>query len=631
MLILTRRIAMRSFLAQLTLVSRCGCVALSLATLGSQVSAAVLYDQDNNAGGNNIASQDFEAGFNAFDCQAYDDFIVPPGDIWSINTVFVRGVYSVAGPAPIVRVQFYADAGGSPGALINSVDIAVFTDAAGDFTIPIPPQLLPAGHYWVSVIAVMDFGTSGQWFWRGRLVQSNAPAHWANPGDGFGTGCTAPTPAQTCIPVFGPDALFRLEGDNVRPQDRVSATEKGSVLIFSKVELKWDVNGALVQDTFIQITNDNNAGTNVQLYFVNGDPPLAAIPAGQPGGPERAHPGWNNIDNAIFLTANQPSYWSALTGQPGSPFPPPSTGPVSPFTVLDPGIPPGRPDPDSPTSPDRVLRGFIVAFAINPAGEEIKWNHLFGNATLVNYRDGTAWEYNAWSFQAVDPMLATGAQTGTPGIIALDGVEFAPAFDQLLFNFVAVGSSAFSSLATQVVATPDLTLHHVYNDLRENTIGPRTTKAKFDIWNQNEVKFSGAERCLTCWDQRLLGNWAPLANHFLRPNLQTNVGKARVNGENSPVVCPTFPNNGAYPLLGVIATRLSFDGGLRLADAGTNLHGMGTENAVMYFDISPPTQPATSDDVENGQIDSGLSILDNPREAGKDEMPAAIQNNRVKH
>jgi hypothetical protein len=421
-----------------------------------------------------------------------------------------------------------------------------------------------------------------------------------------------PAPGACCFPATGMCTMATMlggadctaaggvyQGNNTLcanvvcpPPDRVDATQKGAVLIFSKVELRWDASGLLVTDTFIQLTNDNNAGTYVQLYFINGDPPTPAIPAGYPGGPERAHPGWNRIDNTIYLTANQPSYWSALTGQPGA-----FTGPVSPFTILDPGFPPGRPDPDSagmgggaPT--DRVLRGFIIAFAVNANGAEIKWNHLAGNTTLVDYRQATAWQYNAWSFQAIDPMIQTGDPTGTPGVINLNGVEFAQAFDQLLMNFQAVGSAGFSGPAHQVVSDTDLTLHLINTDVRQNGTGPRTTKVVFDVWNQNELKFSGAERCITCWLQRLLGLWSPISNHFIRPNLQTNVGKARINGVASPVVCndPAYPST-AEPLLGVIATKLVFNG-MQYAVAGTNVHGLGFESATIQFDLSSPPLPA---------------------------------------
>jgi alkylated DNA repair dioxygenase AlkB len=63
----------------------------------------------------------------------------------------------------------------------------------------------------------------------------------------------------------------------------VSATEKGSLLVFSKVELRW-TEGApavytLAQDTFIDLANDHPEDVQVQMYFINGDPPLAAAPS----------------------------------------------------------------------------------------------------------------------------------------------------------------------------------------------------------------------------------------------------------------------------------------------------------------------------------------------------------------
>lgn len=56
----------------------------------------------------------------------------------------------------------------------------------------------------------------------------------------------------------------------------MSATEKGSLLYFSKVELRWEGTPpyAPVQDTFIMLTNDFPGQVRVQLYFINGDEPI---------------------------------------------------------------------------------------------------------------------------------------------------------------------------------------------------------------------------------------------------------------------------------------------------------------------------------------------------------------------
>ncbi|NNM25241.1 MAG: choice-of-anchor E domain-containing protein, partial [Phycisphaerales bacterium] len=273
---------------------------------------------------------------------------------------------------------------------------------------------------------------------------------------------------------------------------RGTCTEKGSLLVFSKVEILWDGDGNLVQDTFISITNDMNQDVAVQLYFINGDPPLAADPVTG----ERAHAGWNWVDNQITLTANEPTYWSALSGQPKG---------VSPFTVVDPGFPPGRPSIDN--AGKRMLRGYIVGWAVNRDNQEIRWNHLSGHGTIVNYvRSGSAWEYNACAYAAVDPAIANGQPTGTPGEINLDGLEYAQAFNELLVNFQAVGSAAFSG-PRLVISDTDLTLHPVEVDLRQETVGPVTTKASFNVWNMNEVKFSGLHRCVTCWDETLASRY----------------------------------------------------------------------------------------------------------------------------
>lgn len=411
-------------------------------------------------------------------------------------------------------------------------------------------------------------------------------------------------------------AVLVLATPAMAQQDRVSATEKGSLLIFSKVELRWTPTAGgqfdLQQDTFLDLANDFPGLVFVKMYFVNGDPPLEAVPGG-----ERAHPGWNWVDNTIILTPNQPTYWSALSGEPAG---------VSPFTALDPGFPPGRPDPESM---DRVLRGYVLAWAVLPTGEEIRWNHLKGDATIVNYGklvdagQPFAWEYNAYAFQVVSPTNNGEETDGMPGILALDGVEYAPCFDLLLLDFYAVGSTAFNptfglGMTTANISDTDLTLFPVTADLRQETLGPVTTKADFAIWNQNEIGFSGAFRCITCWDQTLLGDYG-IPNHFLLANLQTDKGKARIDGVFSQV-CDTFDDDGLpvlvsvdVPLLGVVAKMLTItsDGPMGTlvsrAAAGTNLAGMGTETAFIMFDVGDGGPPETDFPLPPSRFDSAPS------------------------
>ncbi len=345
----------------------------------------------------------------------------------------------------------------------------------------------------------------------------------------------------------------------------------------------------------------------------------ASVSCPQP--PERAHPGWNWVDVGVMLTKNQPAYWSALTGQPG-----PGGSAVSPFTIVDPSLNPlqqGRPALDGTT--DRVLRGFVYAWAVDAFNREISWNHLKGDATIVNYRDGAAWEYNAWAFQVVAP-VAHGVHTGiTPGQLDLDGVEYVPGFAQLQLDFYAAGSSALSGgsgpFAGDLVTDTELVLHPIVADLRQETVGPITTKANFVIWNEDETQLTGLHRCITCWDQTLISLYAGFNNHFLLSNLQTDKGRARIDGiasQQCDFLPPFEDSSVSVSLLGVAAKHISFASGARLDSAGTNLIGMGIEPqvAAIQYDLGSGPPPTLVDPDSGGRPalqprgGRGLSLAD---------------------
>ncbi|MCP3902959.1 MAG: PKD domain-containing protein [Planctomycetes bacterium] len=365
----------------------------------------------------------------------------------------------------------------------------------------------------------------------------------------------------------------------------------------------------------VTVTDDNGCSSSETTTLIPG-------PCG------RDHLGWNYYDNAITLTGDQPVYWSLLSGQPAG---------LAPFTALDPGNPPGRPANDG--TGDRVLRGWVLAWPVQNTGEEIKWNHLAGNGTIVNHRDGYAWEYNSFNYPVVDDLVDQGAQSGTPGVLNLDGMEFAQSPSMLLFNFQAVGSQVLSG-PRQVTTNTDLTLHPVDADLRDEGDGPVTTKAVMSIWNMNEVKFSGTQRCITCWDQTLLSDYS--APHFELDVLQTDHGKARVDGvESSWCDVDVDPGDGplgGHPddvvsqdaaLLGVISRILTFDAGAGgYAAHGTNVIGMGYEQSVIEYDMMsmPQESPMAPPFVRGSASEKGSLVIWSNVELRWDAMGFPVQD-----
>ncbi len=235
-------------------------------------------------------------------------------------------------------------------------------------------------------------------------------------------------------PDSDPDFVTTAGDPNPDQNARATISSKGSFVVFPKVEIKWDSSGDVIQDTFLDLTNDYPNSVRVQMYFVNADCCV-----------------W--LDNAITLTGNQPIYWSALTGDPRF---------LSPFTELG----RGNRDTDPTNVNGRVLRGYVVAWAVDPiTGNEISWNHLKGDAVVVNYKEGSAWEYNTWNFRAVSG--TTGAPLLAPfGTLDLNGVEYDFAPDTLLLDFYASGATFFTGPNGAATIDTDLTLMAAIKDLR---------------------------------------------------------------------------------------------------------------------------------------------------------------------
>ena len=200
----------------------------------------------------------------------------------------------------------------------------------------------------------------------------------------------------------------------------VSVTQPGSLLLFLNVEIKWDAAGNLIQDTFLTLNNDWDESVDLMIFHVDAEPPDYPVVC------------QDMIDNTIVLTANETTYWAASTGQPKG---------VSPFTA----IAVRRPDPDPRNPGGTHVRGYVLAWAINDSNQEIRWNHLHGTGTAVNYKYMQAWECGAWAFQGLSGP-ANGQPLSEPfGTLDLNGTEYSWLPANLLLDFYAPGAQLLSA------------------------------------------------------------------------------------------------------------------------------------------------------------------------------------------
>jgi hypothetical protein len=240
-------------------------------------------------------------------------------------------------------------------------------------------------------------------------------------------------------------------------QNVANTSQKGSLLVFPAIGVH-KAGTDFVLDTIITIGNDNSAGTTIKCLWMD---------AAQ-----------NVWDFEFPITANQPVWFRASDGV--------GSISVNPFGFGDGGLNKGE------------LKCFAISFPVDEGAPEqqIAWNHLYGSAIVVDFYYGTAAEYPAWAFTARGN-VATGSVVGTTGQMVLNGggtgtYDACPAY--LIYNFFAdtYVEPGISPLG------PELFLSPCYQDLRQDRI-PTCTKAKFDVWNENERKLTGAYRCVKCW------------------------------------------------------------------------------------------------------------------------------------
>src|SRR6266496_4207569 len=189
----------------------------------------VLYGQYNNASTVATLSGTF-TDFPTFSSDLADDFVVPGGQTWNVDSIDADGVYfNGPGPANSWNVFIYTDSSTLPGTQVYSILNTTVTQVGTTFTVNlIPAAVLAAGTYWIEIQANMTFVPNGEWGWTDRTVQANNPAAWQNPGGGFNE-CPTWTIKTVCIPTAGgPDQVFRLNGTTGAGSPTPSPSATGS-------------------------------------------------------------------------------------------------------------------------------------------------------------------------------------------------------------------------------------------------------------------------------------------------------------------------------------------------------------------------------------------------------------------
>ena len=282
--------------------------------------------------------------------------------------------------------------------------------------------------------------------------------------------------------------------------DRLSATEKGSLLMF--------VNASRT----IHISNDYPADVQLQAYVTAG--------CGA------------SYDMGFSLTANQ----------------------IATFDSYDLAAPFGGAGADH----DGIS---MYVWAVNNDNAQIRWNHLSGGILGGGaYASAAALQGN------------NGDTVGVAGTINMDGVEYSSAFNGYTVNFAS--------------SNGDLAIDLLDHDFADKNADAPVTKIVAEIWNSDEVKFSGTSRCVECSSMSSLDDWSDSAVNFFRSgSLGTAFGKARLSTEA----------NGSC---GEASAERAFMASISAGSAA----GTGSRSATITYEL-------TSEPEEAGKVRKAFGLL----------------------
>jgi hypothetical protein len=328
-----------------------------------------------------------------------------------------------------------------------------------------------------------------------------------------------------------------------------NTSQKGSLVIFPLISV------AAGQDTIVRISNDANTGVDLTCYYIN----------------ERK----GRRDFHIRLTRKQP-IWFSVKNHSG-------TFPVAQF-------------PTDGTFPGDANIGALLCWATDVAlSTQISHNHLSGTATAVVAfgTDQAAFTYPSWNFTA-RPGTPAGAPVGTPGRLDLTGAD--GAYDAcpnyLIGHFSPAGAvvNTGSGAGTERVGDNALGALSCNQDLRQD-FTPHFTKLQFQVWNEQEVKFTGAYECSDGFKFLFLAGGTDVApENFTYNVVQSEAAQFKVKGVASTQCVVPRPSE-ASGLVGVMSTSLSSGANGDVVLVATTLNGAGVQPGFILWDAQDAVVP----------------------------------------
>jgi len=326
--------------------------------------------------------------------------------------------------------------------------------------------------------------------------------------------------------------------------DVADTVQQGSLLIFPLIDVRQNRN------TYWRITNDGNEAVKVVCYYRDTNK--------------------NDVDFSFTLTPNQPAYFDALNG----------TGTFG--------------GPRFPTVGSRY--GEVKCWAVRSPGQGqdeqlLSYNELSGSATVYDYGLRTAWEYSSWNFRAKAPQ---GFVIGTDELV-LDGTVYDFCPDYLKGHFTPVGLPGAlgpRSVTTRLIYLWASACTQEFRQAEDPFI---YTKLQFTVWNEDEIRFTGAHKCVNSTSETILGPQSAFGtngvfengDNFLAVQLRTESAYYRVEGVKDDSVCSEQfgfdVETEAVGLVGIQGTVETFDGGGATAHS-THLNGAGQQEGSIYYD-----------------------------------------------